>query len=110
VRQSLSPPRRQSVYRSGRCYVHELLDCTRNPPPDRNAGRIPDLSEFVGPSRAFCLGQVAITLQHQVGDAPDVDLGDHAVKSYKSNLYRRLSTRKGKAARSAAFATGRSQQ
>jgi hypothetical protein len=52
-----------------------LPDRTRNPAPDRNARSIPDLPEFIGPSRAFHFGQVAVTFQHRVGDAPDIDLG-----------------------------------
>ena len=31
-----------------------------------------------------------MAVQHQAGDAPDVDLGDHALESYGSNLYPRL--------------------
>jgi hypothetical protein len=39
---------------------------------------IASLREFVDPSGAFRHGVVAVMLEHQVGDAPDVDLGYHA--------------------------------
>jgi len=65
----------------GGCQVHELADCTRDPAPDRHAGSIPDLSEFIGPSRAFRLGLVAVALEHQVSDVPDVDLRYHDGKA-----------------------------
>jgi hypothetical protein len=67
----------RSVHRPGRCYVHELPDCTRDQTPNRHAGSIAHLPEFVSPSRAFRLGVVAIALGHQIGDAPDVDFRDH---------------------------------
>jgi len=73
---------------------------------NRHAGSIAGLPEFVSPSRAFHLGQVAVALEHQVGDAPNIDLGDHAGQRYRSNLYRRLKHKDGKVARSAAFALG----
>ena len=66
------------MYRPRRNHVHKLPDCSRDPAPNRHAGRVPDLPEFIGPSCAFHLGQVAVTFQHQVGDAPNVDLWDHA--------------------------------
>jgi len=71
-----------------RCHVYELPHCTRKPAPNRHAGRIPYLPQFVSPSRAFRLGQVAVALEHKVSDAPAVDLGDHAREGYCSNLYR----------------------
>jgi len=74
------------VYRSGRRNVHELPDCTRNPAPDRHAGSIADLPEFLGPPLAFRLGLVAVALEHQVGDAPDIDFRDHSAKFMKSEL------------------------
>ena len=42
--------------------------------PNRHTGSIPGLPEFVSPSRAFHLGQVAVALEHQVGDAPNVNI------------------------------------
>ena len=60
------------------CAIPMLLGS--NPAPDRHAGRIPDLPEFVSPSRAFYLGKVAVALEHQVSDAPDIDVRDHAKK------------------------------
>ena len=57
------------------------------------------LPEFVSPSRAFHLG-----------DAPNIDLGDHAGQRYRSNLYRRLkNTRTGKSGEVASFRDGGSQ-
>jgi len=69
------------VYRPRRCHVHELPDYTRDPAPDSNSLGIPNLPEFVGPSLAFGLCLVAVVLEHQVSDAPDIDLRDHAVKA-----------------------------
>jgi hypothetical protein len=80
------------VYRRRRCHVHELPDCTRDPAPDRHARLIPYLPKFARPSRAFYIRLVAVALQHQVSDTPDIDPRDHALESYRSNLYRRLST------------------
>ena len=51
---------------SGRCCVHELPDWTHNAAPDRHTSGIPDLPEFVSPSRAFYLGKVAVALDHQL--------------------------------------------
>ena len=36
--------------------------------------------EVVGPLGAFHRGLIAVTLEHQIGNAPDVYLRDHAVK------------------------------
>ena len=80
---------------SGRCRVHQLPDCIGNPPPHRRAGTIAIQGQLLHPYRAFCRGLIAVAFQHQVGDAPDVDLGDHARKSYRSNLYLRLKRKKG---------------
>jgi len=49
-----------------------------HPAPDRHASHIPDLPKFIRPSRAFCRSLVAVALEHQVGDVPDVDLRYHA--------------------------------
>ena len=37
--------------------------------------------ELIDPSRAFRLGVLAIALEHQAGNAPNVDLGCHARKA-----------------------------
>jgi hypothetical protein len=66
------------VQESGRCGGCELPDCIDDPPPDCLAVLIASLREFVDPSGAFRYGVVAVMLEHQVGDAPDVDLGYHA--------------------------------
>jgi hypothetical protein len=47
-------------------------------PPDSLAVVIAGLREFVDPSGTFRLGVVALMLEHQVGDAPDIDLRYHA--------------------------------
>jgi len=40
--------------------------------------------ELIDPSRPFCLGVIAVVLEHQVGDPPNVDLGYHAAKAAPS--------------------------
>ena len=70
--------------RSRRSRVRELPDGIDNPHPDRYAGVVSILSELVDPSLAFLLGGVAVVLEHQVGDPPNVDLGDHPVKAAPS--------------------------
>jgi hypothetical protein len=40
----------------------------------------PASAELVGSSGAFLEGSLAITLEHQAGGAPDVDLGYHTPK------------------------------
>ena len=49
--------------------------------PDRNAGVVTIRCELVGPSSTFRPGVVAGALEHQVGDAPNVDLAYHAGKA-----------------------------
>ena len=75
-----------SVYRPGGVKFTSCLTA-HNLVPDRYAGRIPDLPEFVSPSRAFYLGKVAVALEHQVGDAPDVDFRDHAGRLSGERLF-----------------------
>jgi len=67
----------RSVHRSGRYLLRELYDGIGDPPPDRCAVGL----EFVGPRRAFFKGFLAVALEHQVGGAPDIDLGYHAGKT-----------------------------
>ena len=62
----------------------ELPDGIDNPHPDRHAGVVTIFSELVDPSCAFRLGVVAVVLEHQVGDPPNVDLGYHAAKAAPS--------------------------
>ena len=65
---------------SGRCHVRELPHRIGEPPPDRCAGTIAIQRKFLRAYRAFQLGLIAVTLQHQVGDAPDIEFGDYAGK------------------------------
>ena len=58
----------------------------------RHAGKIAISSEFLGSLSAFQLGRLAVTGDHEVGYAPDVDFRYHAV-GYPANLYRRLFVR-----------------
>src|SRR5690349_19900187 len=70
----------RSVHRSRRRRVRELPDCVDDPEPDRYTDGVTSCREFVGSSGALHLGRVAVAFKHQVGDAPDVDLGYHAAK------------------------------
>jgi hypothetical protein len=66
-----------SMYRSGRRGVHELADCIGDPPAGRSASAVALFSKLVGSLNAFHFRPIAVAFQHQVGDAPDVDLRDH---------------------------------
>jgi hypothetical protein len=66
----------RSVDRTGRGGVDELPDGVRDPAPKRHAVVIAGRWELVGPRGAFLERLLAIALEHQVGGAPDVDLGD----------------------------------
>jgi hypothetical protein len=66
------------VYGSGRCPVDELPHCIGDPPPDRFAGPIALFRKFFRPYSTFYIRLVAVALEHQIGDAPDIDFGDHA--------------------------------
>ena len=68
----------------------KLPDRINNPPPDRLSSPVARLSKLFRPYRTFYVSLIAVAVQHQAGDAPDVDLGDHALESYGSNLYPRL--------------------
>ena len=62
--------------RPGRLHVSELPEGIDDPQPDRHAGVRYHPPRTRRPVIAFHLGVVAVTLEHQVGDAPNVDLGD----------------------------------
>jgi len=66
-----------SVERPGRCLVCELTDGIGDPAPHGLAIVIVLPGELVGASGAFLKGLVAVPLEHEVGGAPDVDLGYH---------------------------------
>jgi hypothetical protein len=68
----------RSVQRTGRRLVGELADGIGDPAPDGGAVVIVLRSELVGARGAFLERLVAVPLEHQVGGAPDVDLGYHA--------------------------------
>jgi hypothetical protein len=48
--------------------------------PDRLSSPIARLSKLLRPYRAFYVRLAAVALEHQVGDAPDVDLGGMPAK------------------------------
>jgi hypothetical protein len=70
----------RSVKRSGRDVVRELLDGSPNTAPDCCAVVIAGSGELIRADRAFVERFVAAALEHQVGGAPDIDLGYHADK------------------------------
>ena len=80
----------RSVYRPRRGHVLKLPDRINNPPPDRFAGPIALFRKFFRPYSTFYIRLVAVALEHQIGDAPNVDLGDHAQQIIRANVYVRL--------------------
>ena len=66
-----------SVERPGWRPVRKLADGIGDPAPDGLAFVIVLRGEFVGACGTFLNGLVAIPLEHEVGGAPDVDLGYH---------------------------------
>jgi hypothetical protein len=76
-RSQISAPARGASYsRAGRvddpepeCYPHGVTSC----------------GELVGSSGAFHLGRGAVAFEHQVRDAPNVDLGYHAEWARRSS-------------------------
>ena len=73
----------RSVWRSGRCGVGELPDGTGDPAPGHRAVVIAFGRELVGTRGALLERVLTVTLEHQGGGAPDVDLGYHAEKVCK---------------------------
>jgi hypothetical protein len=74
------------VHRPDGCCVRELVDRIDDPVPHCYAGMVTGCLELAYSSRAFHLGRVAIPTKHQVGGAPDIDLGDHAAKVARACL------------------------
>jgi hypothetical protein len=70
----------QSVHRAGWCRVRELDDGIPDPAPDRDAVVIVGGGELIGARIAFLERLLAVALEHQIGGAPDIDLGYHAEK------------------------------
>ena len=73
-------PLLSSVQRTGRCFVRELAYGVRNAAPHRGAIEIILRRKVIGARGAFFEGLLAVPLQHQVGGAPDVDVGYHTGK------------------------------
>ena len=69
-----------SVHRPGRRFVCELGDRIPDRAPDRYAVVIVGGCQLIGARFAFLERLLAIALVHQVGGAPDIDLGYHAAK------------------------------
>lgn len=57
--------------------VRELADSVGDPAPHGLAVVIVVRGELVGARSAFLKGLVAVPLEHELGGAPDVDLGYH---------------------------------
>jgi hypothetical protein len=66
------------MHRPGGRRDRELTDDVDDPQPDRHAGKIAIRSEFLGSLSAFQLGRLAVTGDHEVGCAPDLDFRYHA--------------------------------
>jgi hypothetical protein len=62
----------------GRSVIRELVYSGGDPAPGRGTVVIAGGCEVVGALAAFLERFVAVALEHQVGGAPDVDLGYHA--------------------------------
>jgi hypothetical protein len=69
------------VHHSGRCVVPELPDGAGDPAPRRGAIVIAVGRELIGAHGAFLECFLAIALKHQIGGAPDIDLGYHATNT-----------------------------
>src|SRR5215831_3581848 len=68
------------MHQSDRSRVRDLPDRIDDPTPARLTGGIAVRGEFIGPSGALLSRCVAVPPEHQVGGAPDIDLGHHAQK------------------------------
>src|SRR5438874_2174439 len=72
---------RRLVHWPGRCCVRELPDGVGNPAPGSRPIVILVDRELVGTLGALLERLFTIAFEHQVGGAPDIDLGYHATKS-----------------------------
>jgi hypothetical protein len=70
------------VDRTRRCLVRQLPDGVANPVPGRRAVGIAVGRRLVGARGVFLKRLLAVALDHQVGGAPDIDLGHHARKPH----------------------------
>jgi hypothetical protein len=68
------------MHRPRRCRVRELSDRAHNPAPDHRTVVIAGLCKLVGALRALQFGILAVALEHELGDAPYVDVRDHGGK------------------------------
>jgi len=66
------------VYGPERRCDRELPDCVDDAQPNRHAGQIAIVREFLGSFDAFRRSLVAVAREHQVGNAPDFDFRYHA--------------------------------
>src|SRR5271165_5325037 len=78
------------MHQPGRCRIREMPDHTDDPAPARFAGGVAVRCKLIGPSGALLLGRLAVPPEHQVGGAPDVDLGHHAEKASRRPPTKRL--------------------
>ena len=58
-----------------------------NPPPDGLASPIARVSKLFRPYCAFYIRLVAGALQHQIGDAPDVNFPGSCPAGYRAKVY-----------------------
>jgi len=58
-----------------------------NPPPDGLASPIARVSKLFRPYCAFYIRLVAVALQHQIGDAPDVNFPGSCPAGYRAKVY-----------------------
>ena len=70
------------MHRPGRCRNRELPDCVED------AGKVTAGRKFLGSSGTFRLSRVAVARDHEVGDAPDVRLGNPADRLLREALPR----------------------
>src|SRR5437764_15495213 len=79
-----------SVHRPGRRFVCELGGRIPDPAPDRYAVVIVGGCQLIGARFAFLERLLAIALEHQVGGAPDIDLGSSRGKNCTLAVYKSL--------------------
>ena len=76
-----------SMQWSGRHHVHELPYCIGVPPPDRRAIVIALVCKLFRAYRIFYVSLITIALEHQVGDATDVNFRDHQQLIGRTSIY-----------------------
>jgi hypothetical protein len=73
------------VHRSRKRRVRELPDGVDDPEADRYPDGVTSCRELVGSSGTLHLGRGAVAFEHQVRDAPNIDLGYHATKRLEAS-------------------------